>query len=402
MDKIKVIKTEEDYKKALAFIEELIDRSPAPDSDDGEKLNLLTTLVEDYESKIVPESLPDPIDAILFRMEQANLKPADLVQYIGSRSKVSEVLSRKRPLTISMMRSLQAGLGIPAKVLLKEADEFRDSENIAWKLFPLKEMEKRGYFGVKRINSSNAKNLIDNFFHVLGAPSQVFGMLRKTNYIRTSRSMDKQALAAWSGYIAREASKIKYSQPYKKGVIDLSVMQEIGKLSILSDGPIQAVSFLKDLGVGLVVEPHFPKTYLDGAVIMTNKKHPVIGMTLRHDRLDNFWFTLMHELAHIALHYNTEINLFYDDLDNSDSNNLENEADRLAGEALVPESKWENSPAKLIPSAIAAESLARELGIHIAIIAGKMRYEGQHYQYLSTIVNEAKIRKYFPNKMWSK
>jgi len=113
-----IIKTEEDYNKALMLIEELMDKDPEEDSEEGEKLNLLTALVQDYESKLFPESLPDPIDAILFRMEQQNLKPSDLVLYIGSRSKVSEVLSRKRSLTLSMMRALEAGLGIPAKVLL--------------------------------------------------------------------------------------------------------------------------------------------------------------------------------------------------------------------------------------------------------------------------------------------
>ena len=145
--KIKIIKTESDYKEALKLVEILMDKNPKPESEEGEKLNLLTKLIEDFESNKFPIELPDPIDAILFRMEQQNLKPRDLMPYIGSRSKVSEVLSRKRPLTINMMRALEVGLGIPAKVLLKESDEFRSIENITWIRFPLKEMEKRGYFG---------------------------------------------------------------------------------------------------------------------------------------------------------------------------------------------------------------------------------------------------------------
>ncbi|MEA3463610.1 MAG: transcriptional regulator [Patescibacteria group bacterium] len=135
---IKVLKTKEDYNAALELTEELINKDPDPNSEDGEKLNLLATLVQDYESKEFPESLPDPIDAIKFRMEQQNLKPKDLVPYIGSRSKVSEVLSRKRPLTIDMIRAIEKGLGIPAKVLLKETDEFRNTDNVAWSRFPLK------------------------------------------------------------------------------------------------------------------------------------------------------------------------------------------------------------------------------------------------------------------------
>jgi HTH-type transcriptional regulator/antitoxin HigA len=214
--------------------------------------------------------------------------------------------------------------------------------------------------------------------------------------------MDKQALAVWAGHIVRKAKEIKYKNVYKKGLINLAFMQKLAQLSVEPDGVIKAISLLKEVGIGLVVEPHFPKTYLDGVVILTDERHPIIGLTIRHDRLDNFWFTLMHELAHISLHFNEDTNLFYDDLDSEDSNVMEREADQLARESLVPESKWENSPAKLIPSPIAAESLAKELKIHPAIVAGKMRYEGQNYQYLNKIVNQAKVQKYFPEIKWNK
>ena len=394
--KIKVIKTEEEYKEALGLIEKLMDQDPDPGSEDGEKLNLLTTLVKDYESNTFPESLPDPVDAILFRMEQQDLKPRDLIPYIGSRSKVSEILSRKRPLTLSMMRALENGLGIPAKVLLKETDELRNPEDIVWTHFPLKEMEKRGYFGDKSLRNSEVKELMRNFFLPVGSPSQFVGMLRKSYYVRSSIPMDKQALIAWSAYVVKQSQKIQYTTTFKKGIVDLAFMQKVAKLSVAPDWPILVSNLLKDNGIGLVIESHFSQTYLDGATIMVDKQHPVVGLTLRHDRLDNFWFTLMHELAHIALHYDQNTNLFYDDLDKSATDNTQEvEADKLAGEALIPESKWENSPAKLIPSPIAAESLARELGIHIAIVAGKMRHEGNKYQYLNTIVNQEKVTKFF-------
>jgi len=401
--KIKVIKTEEEYKEALSLVEKLILKDPDPESEEGEKLNLLVALIKDYESDTFPESLPDPVDAILFRMEQQNLKPSDLIPYIGSRSKVSEVLSRKRPLTLSMMRALESGLGIPAKVLLQETDEFRNPDDIVWNRFPIKEMESRGYFGNIFVKDYDIKDLMENFFSQVGSPSQFFGMLRKTHYVRSLRPMDKQALAAWSGYIIRKANELEYKTIFKKGSVNFTFMQELAKLSANPDGPILACEFLKKYGIGLIIEPHFPQTYLDGATIIKNKQHPVIGLTLRHDRLDNFWFTLMHELAHIALHFDQNINLFYDDLDTSDANNTqESEADYLAGEALIPQGKWEKSPARLIPSPIAAQSLAKELGIHITIVAGKMRHEDGKYQYLNSIINKETIRKYFPEKKWGK
>jgi HTH-type transcriptional regulator/antitoxin HigA len=397
--KIKVIKTEEDYQEAMKLVENLMDKNPDPNSENGEKLSLLITLIKDYESKIIPESLPDPIDAILFRMEQQNMKPSDLIPYMGSRSKVSEILSRKRQLTLSMIRALEAGLGIPAKVLLKEADEFRDTENIVWNRFPLKEMVKRGYLE-KLSKMSDIKTLMEKFFVPVGSPAYLSGMLRKTNY-RSTRPMDKHALVVWSTIVVKKASKIKSVATFKPEVINLTFMQELAKLSTKDDGPIAARDFLKKYGIILVIEPHFTQTYLDGATILTNKNNPIIGLTIRHDRLDNFWFTLMHELAHIALHYSQGSDFFYDDLDNTDIDIKEDEADKLALESLVPEGRWEVSPASLMPSSMAAKSLAKELGIHISIVAGKMRRAGGNYIYLNNIINQAKVKKYFPEEKWT-
>src|SRR5260370_41014609 len=122
MIEIKVIKTEKDYREALNAIETLMANDPDPESAEGEQLELLSTLVADYESKFFPSTLPDPVEAIRFRMEQAGLKPADLVPFIGSKSRVSEILSGKRKLTVEMMGALEAGLGIPAKVLFGQPE----------------------------------------------------------------------------------------------------------------------------------------------------------------------------------------------------------------------------------------------------------------------------------------
>ena len=139
-------------------------------------------------------------------------------------------------------------------------------------------------------------------------------MLRKSNY-RSSPLTDKRALSAWAGRVLQKAKKVKVPNKYKHGTIDLTFMQELVKLSAKENGPVLAQEYLKKHGIVLVIEPHFPKTYLDGATILINKDNPIIGLTLRYDRLDNFWFTLMHELAHIALHYDQDISLFYDEFE---------------------------------------------------------------------------------------
>jgi HTH-type transcriptional regulator/antitoxin HigA len=121
---ITAINSENDYKAALHQIEELIDLNVKVGTPEGDRLNILTLLVQDYEQKRVESQTPDPIEALRFRMEQMGLTARDLVPLIGSRSKVSEVLSRKRPLTLSMVRALHKGLGIPAKSLLREQSLF--------------------------------------------------------------------------------------------------------------------------------------------------------------------------------------------------------------------------------------------------------------------------------------
>ncbi len=116
--KPKLIKTETDYQEALGRIEAIF--AAKPSTPEGDELELLVTLVEYYEEKAYPIGLPSPVDAIRFRMQQQGLKAKDLIPFIGSASKVSEVLSGKRALSLPMIRKLVGGLGIPAQVLLQE------------------------------------------------------------------------------------------------------------------------------------------------------------------------------------------------------------------------------------------------------------------------------------------
>lgn len=114
--KPKVIKTESECAAALARIEKLMDAQP--NTPEGDELELLSVLVHDYEENAFPIDKPDPVEAIRFRMAQRDLQPKDLIPFLGSRSRVSEVLSGRRNLSLKMIRALVGGLGIPADVLL--------------------------------------------------------------------------------------------------------------------------------------------------------------------------------------------------------------------------------------------------------------------------------------------
>ena len=113
---IKPIKTEQDYNMSIKRIEQLW--GARRDTPEGDELDLLCTLVESYEMKHYPIAPPDPIDAIKFRMEQMGMTKADMVKYLGSQSRVSEILNGKRRLTLKMVKSLYKGLKIPAEILL--------------------------------------------------------------------------------------------------------------------------------------------------------------------------------------------------------------------------------------------------------------------------------------------
>lgn len=113
---IQPIKTNSDYQAALKEIEKIFDAEPG--TPNGDRLEVLSTLVEAYEDEHYPIPVPDPIEMILYTMDSRGLTRADLEPYIGSRARVSEVLNRKRPLSLTMIQRLNTGLGIPAEALI--------------------------------------------------------------------------------------------------------------------------------------------------------------------------------------------------------------------------------------------------------------------------------------------
>ena len=117
---VRPIHDDTDYKAALKVASAYFDNEPQPGTEDADRFEILLTLIQAWESKHFPVELPDPIDAIKFRMEQSGLAIKDLEPMIGKSNRVYEVLNRKRPLTLAMIRRLHRGLGIPAEVLVAE------------------------------------------------------------------------------------------------------------------------------------------------------------------------------------------------------------------------------------------------------------------------------------------
>jgi HTH-type transcriptional regulator/antitoxin HigA len=400
---IQVIRSDDEYKAALAEIERLIDRNPPARTPDADKLEILTLVVQNYEQQRIESRAHDPIEAIKFRMEQQDLTPRDLVPFIGSRSKVSEVLSRKRPLTLSMIRALHRGLGIPASALLQQQSLFEFQEApIEWDRFPVREMIARGWIKEKVQDlRSQSEQLLRNFLAPLGSVTEALAMYKQTRYVRSARQMDEYALTAWTARVIIRALEASPSIEYRPGSVDLHFMRELARLSTFDTGPRLAQEYLSRFGIALIVESHLPRTHLDGAAIQIEGNRPVIGLTLRHDRVDNFWFVLMHELAHISRHLGKDVISFYDDLDVGDQGDeREKEADHLAGEALIPEAEWKKSPARRLRTPEATEHLARQLRIHPAIVAGRIRHHYKSFRVLNQLVGHWQVRRHFPAVVW--
>ena len=396
-DQIRVLKTREDYDKALGYLGELMGKDLAPDSDEEREFDLLNLVIGNYEAETIAPISVDPVDAILFRMDQQNLKRRHLVPYIGSISKVSEVLNRKRHLSLSMIRRLHEGLGIPAESLIgsSEDDEvnLEEAPTFSYEQFPLKEMQERGYFGSFECGTGElktyAEDLIRGFSGGLPKFAQTPAFLRANLTQSGQRKMNEYGLIAWRMSVLKFARDLGvHKKPYKPGVLSDEVLRDLAKLSTFKDGPLLAQEALASLGISLVFVRHFKHTYLDGAAMMIEDR-PVIGMTLRHNRLDNFWFVLMHELVHVQRHLTSERNFISDDFDDAERRGdvIEKEANDGARDALIPRSQWTNSPAATTYARADAEALASALRIHPAIVAGRVRHETGNWRLLSGLAS---------------
>lgn len=397
----RLIKTEEDYSRALGRIETLMDAEAG--TTEADELELLTTLVEMYEDQHYPIDMPGPIEAIKFRMEQLGLKQQDLIPFIGSRSKVSEVLNRKKSLTLSMMRGLNKGLGISAEVLLHEPgagfpDDFSDLE---WNKFPVLEMAKRGWLVADDYSLEQNEELMRPLISRAGGFKSVsVAFLRQGFSARLNAKADKYAVSAWCLRVLELANTRPLKNKYKKGMLTGSALKEIARLSYFSDGPLLAREYLEKQGIHFMIVPHLSKTYLDGAAMLLPDDTPVVGLTLRYDRIDNFWFSLLHELIHIAKHLSRDKQIIVDDFDlrKHERNGLdrhEQEADELATSSLIPEKYWKQISSKDPISSYEVKALAEKLKIHPAIIAGRIRYERNNYRLLTKLVGQEKLREMF-------
>jgi HTH-type transcriptional regulator/antitoxin HigA len=302
-----------------------------------------------------------------------------------------------------MIRALHEGLGIPADALLQEQGASLPEEaNLDVSRFPWSAMLKHKWFpgfnGTTRDAKENAEELLSKLFSALSG-----GDLRLAHYrchVRSGSEMDSYALLVWRARVVSLAKASPLPSAYKKGSITKDFMNRLVQLSYLDDGPKLAREFLHKNGIHLIVERHLPKTHLDGAATVLDNGAPVVGMTLRHDRLDNFWFCLCHELGHVAKHLaKPDAEWFFDDLDIKDGDKKEDEADKWAQESLIPSNVWNEAPTRVTHAVSDVRELAERLRIHPAIVAGRIRWDNKDYRILSRLLGQGEVRKHFSEEM---
>ncbi len=400
----RVIKNEDDYHLVLQEAERLVARDLATGSKDADRLELLTVLIEDYERRQFPFEAPGPIEAIEFRMHEQGLRQKDLVPLLGSRSRVSEILGRKRPLTVPMIRALSTGLGIPLAALVSET-KFPELESRAvdtvfdWAKFPLREMQKRGWLDSIRVNMrASAEEVVKAFLSQVATRAAKAAVYRRNFKGEDVDQKSYYSTLAWSARVLIRAKGAAPNVIFDPTKITPELLRDLARLSWFLEGPRLAIEFLAKYGIIVVVEPRLPNTLLDGAAMLTDNGVPVVGLTLRHDRIDYFWFTLLHEVAHIWRHLNSKDDAFIDRIESMDSKMVvEKEANRIARDSFIPRGLWKRSPAFLSPTKGNIQELADELHIHPAIVVGRLQFETGRYESFREFLGQGTVRKCFPD-----
>ena len=311
------------------------------------------------------------------RYEASGYRGASLARLI----EVSRVLGVQ---TEGLFGSEQAGQG--------GVFSWEKAEEIEWRRFPIKEMVKRRWFHVT-IGGDVVQDVKDYFRETAG-PQFATALHRKKS--RGDTSPNEYALLAWQARVLERARHTVRHKDLPSFQLDDRWLPDLVALTRRPGGPGEAAELLASHGIPMVTERELPGTYLDGAAMLDENGHPVVGLTLRFDRLDNFWFVLFHELGHIFLHLMGGARYdFFDEDETAAGDRFEREADAFALNNLIPEESWNGCLSRFAVTEKAVRLDAERLGIDASIIAGRIRRERGNYTVLSNLVGQDHVRAQF-------
>lgn len=339
----------------------------------------------------------DPGATLIVARIALGLSQKDLARKLGLREQAIQryEAERYRSISLSNYQKVAGVLGvrvIPEFKMERSGDwQFSYDVDKQTMMKVLKHARDRGWLEKGSASDDDAFGLLIRHVgdHVVrhGMPS-----LHRTGMRVVDASQDWPTLA-WKAHVTQRAEAIISQGMPRYDALEISWLRTLVELSTRDDGPSAARDFLLDKGVALIIEPQIPGMSLDGAAFLVDEV-PVIGMTLLRDSLDNFWFTLLHELAHIILHFRKGLAAgFFDDFDNHDPIELEQEADIFAGNMFIPDELWRRSPARIARTPEPLSELARQLRIHQAIVFGRVRMERGDYSIFSDRIGRGTVRR---------
>jgi HTH-type transcriptional regulator/antitoxin HigA len=352
--------------------------------------------VTKFEARGLHE-LPD----ILIRARIARgMSQKDLAEFLGLKEQQIQRYEAERYRSASLDRLIEIAGALSVEILetahLSGDGTLEAIDPAAYGSFPIAEMYKRGWFedfeGSLAQAKKSAHTLIPAFFRTAQAHWTPTALHRKS--VRSSAKVHESAIAAWEARILSIADRASPRTSFSRTLASQAWVDSLVRMSSEPDGPKLAVQHLRDIGIVLVIEPHLPGTLLDGAAMRTADDIAAIGLTLRHDRLDNFWFTLLHEVAHLMLHIGAgQFSAIFDDTDAPAHSDVEREADYFAQEALLPTAKWHACLSRFSRTEKAVLADAKKFHISPAIIAGRIRREAGDYTLLRSLVGAGEPRK---------
>lgn len=219
-------------------------------------------------------------------------------------------------------------------------------------------------------------------------------MFRQTSSATQQDLWKNLSTKFWLTHVAGDAIE-KDIANFQPEILNEESISELVRLSRFEDGPVRALNLLERSGIHVEVRNPLPSMRLDGAALMLQDDRPLIALTLRFDRVDNFWFTLLHELGHVKRHILGDRNLaFLDDLEKrEDIEEFEAEADAFARNSVVPKDVWRRSEARRLGTKSAILKLAEQLHISPAILAGRLRFERQEFTLFPDMLGQDEVRK---------
>ncbi len=375
------------------------------------ELDVLSDQLKEYEalkSGAVTILKADSLEALPILLIRARiskgLSQRQLAKSLGLKEQQIQRYESDRYATASLRRLEEVAKALELKIT--EIAEFHPQKShdepsrieIQWDMFPIKEMYRRhwltGFDGSLTAAMAHKVELARAFVQQ-AMPRRQPALLR--HKVRLGSQMDQYALLAWQCRITLLGRDVQPNTNFSRSSLSPDWFRGLVKLSRENDGPRRTKDALLEIGIILIVEPHLPKTYLDGAAFLLPNGTPIIGMTLRYDRLDNFWFVLIHELIHLRDHLRKgKLEEIFDDLE-SEPDELERKTDRLAGDIMIADEQWETALPRYLRTEESVIDFAEEIGIHPAIVAGRIRKEANNYVILSDLVGRGEVRKQFPD-----